>query len=294
MQALLAEYRRSLKLREAEELLDLYFYRPAGFLLVKGIYRMPITPNGVTLLSLAAGLIAAWLISTSSFAAAAAWYVAANILDCSDGQLARLQKSGTPLGRLVDGVADYVSSVAIFLACGISLAQVNPFGWWLVVAGGISSAVHAFYFDFYQGKFITMARGEDNFLERELARFTSSTGEVRAARGGFAGFVIRLYVGYLKLQKRTALKQLAGEFDPDRYLTIGGPLIRAWSFLGPTTNRSLLIVCALAGRIELFLWCVVTFGNIWLVICIARQRGLERLFSPEAGVGRSPSEIQNR
>ena len=56
----------------------------------------------------------------------------------------------------------------------------------------------------------------------------------------------------------------------------------------------LLIVCALAGRIDLFLWYVITLGNIWLVICIVRQRGLELLLSAETGVGRSPSEIQNR
>jgi hypothetical protein len=294
MQALLAEYRRSLKLREAEEFLDLYFYRPVGFLLVKGIYRLPITPNGVTVLSLAAGLVAAWMISTSSFVAAAAWYAAANILDCSDGQLARLQKSGTPLGRLVDGVADYVSSVAIFLSCGICLARGNPLAWGLVVAGGISSAVHALYFDFYQAQFIAIVRGEENFANRELARFAPSPGDDRAARGGVAGFFIRLYVRYLRLQIRTAPNGRGGGFDPDRYRTVGGPLIRAWSLLGPTTNRSLLIICLLFGTIAPFLWIAFTLGNIWLVICIVRQRGLEGLLSEEQGAGRSPAESQTR
>jgi len=287
MQALLTEYRSSLKLREAEELLDLYFYRPAGFLLVKGISRLPITPNGVTFLSLIAGLVAAWLISTSSLAAAAVWYVVANILDCSDGQLARLQKSGTPLGRLVDGVADYISSVAIFLACGISLAQGNPMGWWLAVAGGIGSAVHAFYFDFYQGEFITTVRGEDNFLERELARFAPSSNENRAERGGFAGLVIRLYVRYLKLQKRSASKQRAVVPDREQYRAAAQPLIRAWSFLGPTTNRSLLVVCALAGRIDLFLWLVISAGNVWLVVCMIRQRAMDRSLAGELPPERS-------
>ena len=126
MQALLDEYRRSLKMPAAEERLDLLFYRPVAFVFVKAIYRLPITPNAVTGLSLIAGLISAWEFSVGGLVAAAAWYAAANILDCSDGQLARLQKSGTPLGRLVDGIADYISSVAIFLGIGFGLARTQP------------------------------------------------------------------------------------------------------------------------------------------------------------------------
>src|SRR5437867_3338838 len=109
---LVEEYKRSLKMTEAEEIFDLLFYRPVAFVFVKTIYRLPITPNQVTGLSLLAGLISAWYFSAgthSALAAAAVWYAIANVLDCSDGQLARLQKSGTLLGRVVDGTADYVS-----------------------------------------------------------------------------------------------------------------------------------------------------------------------------------------
>ncbi|MBI3765873.1 MAG: CDP-alcohol phosphatidyltransferase family protein, partial [Ignavibacteriales bacterium] len=120
------EYKRSLKMPEAEEVFDLLFYRPVAFILVKMIYRLPITPNQVTGFSLVAGLIAALFFSMSTAAAivmGALWYALANILDCADGQLARLQHSGTLLGRVVDGVIDYISSVAIFLGIGIGLAS---------------------------------------------------------------------------------------------------------------------------------------------------------------------------
>src|SRR5437867_5653206 len=86
------QYRQSLKMPEAEELLDLVFYRPLAFLVVKAIYPLRITPNQVTMLSLGAGFVAAFYFSLGGFLA---WtwgpisYAVANILDCADGQLAR-------------------------------------------------------------------------------------------------------------------------------------------------------------------------------------------------------------
>jgi len=54
--------------------------------------------------------------------------------------------------------------------------------------------------------------------------------------------------------------------------------MRLWSLLGPTTNRTILIVCALAGKTELFLWIVLVGGNAWLLACAA----LEKRFSAGA------------
>ncbi|HMD13820.1 MAG TPA: CDP-alcohol phosphatidyltransferase family protein, partial [Bacteroidota bacterium] len=172
---LIDEYKRSLKMPEAEEVFDLLLYRPVAFLFVKAVYCSPITPNQVTFLSMVAGLVAAWFFSTGSaafFYWAALFYAVANILDCSDGQLARLQNSGTLMGRVVDGVADYISSVAIFLSLGIGFARNADPQWLLVIGAGLSSALHAFFFDHYQSEFMSIVRSEKNFLEKEIEQFT--------------------------------------------------------------------------------------------------------------------------
>ena len=120
----LDDYKKSLKMPEAEEIFDLLFYRPIAYGFVKLFYRLPITPNQVTFLSMVCGLIAAHEFSLGTSIAlmwAAFWYALANILDCADGQLARLQRSGTVFGRLVDGIADYITSIAIFGGIGIGM-----------------------------------------------------------------------------------------------------------------------------------------------------------------------------
>ncbi len=42
-----------------------------------------------------------------------------NIIDCSDGQLARLKKNGTHTGRIIDGSADYITAAFVFIGLGI-------------------------------------------------------------------------------------------------------------------------------------------------------------------------------
>src|SRR5436309_2404857 len=120
------EYKKSLKMLEVEEFLDLILYRPLALVFVRCVYKTPITPNGVTFLSLLSGLASAYSFTRGTISGMAwggIWYAIANTLDCSDGQLARLQGSGTPLGRLVDGVVDWVISVAIFVGLAIGLQR---------------------------------------------------------------------------------------------------------------------------------------------------------------------------
>ena len=274
------EFKRSLKMPEAEEILDLIFYRPLAFLFVKAVYRTPITPNQVTFLSMIAALVGAWYFSVGSTTAllfGAVWYAFANILDCSDGQLARLQNSGTLFGRVVDGLADYVASVGIFLGIGIGLDAVGYSQWPLVIAGGLSSAFHAFFFDQYQGEFISTVRSEENFVRREVERFEAELRRLRNEhRGMVKVFVLQLYLRYLYLQKTSTTGVKQQPYMAESYRSANLRMIRLWSILGPTTNRSLLIVCALFGRVDLFLWIVCVFGNLWLISCLMRQRMIYR------------------
>jgi hypothetical protein len=273
-------YRLSLKMPEAEELLDLAIYRPLAFLLVRIIHRLPVTPNQISILSMGAGLAAAGYLAAGSPAAlqaAAIWYFAANVLDCSDGQLARIQNSGTPLGRIVDGTADYISSTAIFLGIGAGYAGMNPLLWLLVIAAGVASAVQSGMFDYVQSEFISASKGEGNYLARDLAKFTDELERMNAAGGKpVQRYMLRSYLNYLQSQSKMWPDNAVSRIDPAAYRAAHRRLIRMWSFLGPTTNRTLLMLCALFGRIDLFLWAVVVPANIWLLACWLLERHSSR------------------
>jgi phosphatidylglycerophosphate synthase len=94
--------------------------RPPAALVVYVLRGTPITPNQVTFLSaaIAAGACAmfallpgyAWLV------AAAAVFEFSFVLDCADGQLARLRKTASPLGHLLDFLMDELKAM-LLLGC---------------------------------------------------------------------------------------------------------------------------------------------------------------------------------
>ena len=175
--SLFEEFKASLKTVEAEEIFDLIIFRPISFVFVKLIYNTNITPNQISVAAMLMGVIAGIIFSFGThtdFLIASAFYFTCNTLDCADGQLARLKKNGTLLGRVVDGFIDYVVSTVIYICLGIALAKVSGSGWYgffLCVGGGISAAVQAFYYDFYRNLFLQYVHGKSSHLSEEIKEF---------------------------------------------------------------------------------------------------------------------------
>lgn len=266
---------------EAEEVLDLFFYRPIAFVFVKTIYRLPVTPNQVTFLSLLAGFASAWCFAqgtVSGFAFAGMWYAIANVLDCADGMLARLQNSGSPFGRLVDGVADWALSVAIFVGVGVGLTKYtgDPSMWWLAAAGGFTSALHAIVFDYRQQAYIAAIKGKANFLADEFARAEKELQRSEES-GVWIGkrLALQIYLRYMALQARSDDSGEKRLVPPELFRTYNAKPMRWWTILGATTNRTGLILAALAGDPGLFCWIVATAGNVYLIGMLLWQRAVQ-------------------
>lgn len=49
-------------------------------------------------------------------------------------------------------------------------------------------------------------------------------------------------------------------------------LMHCWTYLGPTTQWTLLIVCASAGRLDIYLWGIAVAGNALAVVMVLAQR----------------------
>jgi phosphatidylglycerophosphate synthase len=120
--SLLAEYKASLRNITIEEYVDLIIFRPLAFLFVKSIYRTDITPNRITLISMLTGIFSGVMFAiggSTSMIVGGLLLGLATIFDCADGQLARLKNNGTAFGRILDGVVDYIYTVAAFVGIAI-------------------------------------------------------------------------------------------------------------------------------------------------------------------------------
>ena len=101
----------TLKSIETENYFDRLFYRPIGYKIANAIKNTGITPNVVTIISIFIGISAGicWYFPHDIILALLGILalVIANILDCVDGQLARMTGIKSQVGRILDGFAGF-------------------------------------------------------------------------------------------------------------------------------------------------------------------------------------------
>ena len=113
------EYRSTLKSMDTEETFDLMFYRPIGYCWAVMARRLGITPNAITIASIFLGVGAGVCFYFNNI-----WWnllgvlllVWADSFDSADGQLARMTKQYSRIGRILDGVSGDIWFAAIYIA----------------------------------------------------------------------------------------------------------------------------------------------------------------------------------
>ena len=119
-----AIYRASKKKQDINFFTE-YVARPPAAVVVYALRGTRITPNQVTFLSAVlaagAGAILAGLLGWMWLVVAAVVFELSFVLDCADGQLARLRKTASPLGHLLDFLMDELKAMLIFGCVAVRL-----------------------------------------------------------------------------------------------------------------------------------------------------------------------------
>ena len=98
-------YRASLKPLEVEEPIDVWVHRPLAYIFARACFRLPISPDLVTAPSIVAGLSSAASLVAEfphHLQVGGGLLFASAILDCADGQLARMRGTSSLFGRMLD------------------------------------------------------------------------------------------------------------------------------------------------------------------------------------------------
>ena len=286
MTAIIREYKNSLKAIEIEEILDLVFYRPLAFFFVKLIYKTNITPNQLTLAAMFIGLIGDVFFMFSSHVMmifAGLFLIIYDVFDCADGQLARLKKNGTPVGRILDGIADYVVTIGAYLAIGTGLSQ-NAESiaqvWLLVVIAGASNAFHAISLDFYRNRFQDTVQ-ERTVLTEGIEEFREEYNRLKTQPGNyFQKFVLGAYLRYSSIQNNVtyteAKNQSLNANQRKSFYNANKKIMHLWTYLGPTTQLSFLIICAFLNRLDIYLWGLIIVGNSYALVLYFSQKQIDK------------------
>lgn len=216
---------------------------------------------------------------------AALAYFAGNVLDCADGQLARLQGSASPIGYLVDGAADYLGTFAVFvgMAHSLNLRRPAPVNWWwLVVAAGISMAWQCAFLDEkrkeWQRRVYRRSRDrkeEADALERQAVEWRAE-GTHLAGRALIASY--RAYrTGWAPFTRTRVEAPEPGPVNEILWAECHRPVLRRSVWVGPTMHVTVIVLCAgVLNRPDWYLWAAVSIGNVWMLTTLAAERRASR------------------
>lgn len=156
----------TLKSRDTEEMFDLIFYRPIGYVWALICRRLGIVPNAVTIVAIILGTAGGILLGFGTLSLtlwAIALIVLANSLDSADGQLARMTGQYSRLGRFLDGMCGDIWFIAIYVSVAYRISVVTDWGifpWLLGVITGVFHAKQAAMADYYRNFHLFILKGK--------------------------------------------------------------------------------------------------------------------------------------
>ncbi len=272
MHKLYNEYKASLKDTAVEEMVDLYIFRPIAFAIVKLIYRLPVTPNQISVLSILTGIASGVFFAMGdrqNFIYAGLFYALSHILDCCDGMIARLKKNGTPIGRIIDGWADYITSVSVYtglligLLNGPFLLPVSP--WLLMIPAAFSLFIHCMMVDYYRHEFMAHALGKTNSIRGDLEFFSNELKQLNKSKGRYLEkIMIIFYLGYTNLQ----LKENGDKarYPREKYYKSNKFLLLLWNWIGSASHTFVLLLAAFLYEPMIFFYYIIGLANVWMLL----------------------------
>lgn len=218
-------YRDTLKSNDTEEHIDLAFYRPIGFMWAKLAARLGIKPNAITIASIFLGIgagVAFYFNNIWINVAGMLLLIWANSFDSADGQLARMTKQYSRLGRILDGLAGDIWFATIYVAICLREVVTSPFFiehhwviWVMAVVTGLCHAKQAAMADYYRQFHLYFLKGEDGSELENAADLKQKLAALSWKHNFMQKLVLTFYTNYTVNQEvftpamqrlRTALK----------------------------------------------------------------------------------------
>ena len=134
-------YRQAVAISNVSDFWTNQVCRRIAAVIVITINPTPITPNIVTIVSFAVNMAANYQLLNNQLGMAALLYFFAYVLDCADGQLARLRDVVSKFGRFFDPVLDGLKDLITFLVLIACFSETNLFYFSLIGMFNVSASI---------------------------------------------------------------------------------------------------------------------------------------------------------
>ena len=277
------------KNRDVESSLDIYFYRPIGYALALFFAKLRFTPSMVSLLGGSIGVVAGHLYYYSDLRVnlvGMALHILTNALDNADGQLARLTNRGSLHGAIMDGFADYIVFMSVYVhLCLRYMAEGGSAAIWLLaVAAAASHAVQSMMIDYFRYGYLQFVAGKRS-ADANASETVRAVYEATSWRSFLKKLGLRNYLNYTRQQEALApnllrLRLATRDAIPD-WLTLAyrkgcKPLVKWCNCLATNPRMFLLFAVLLLGQPVWYFVVELTILNVVLVFVLLRHNAVFR------------------
>jgi hypothetical protein len=253
---------------DIEEWTDLHFFRPAGLRIARLLLPTGVSADQVTLWCLVVGIIGGHLMvyqHTSLNLLGVVLFVISDILDSADGQLARMRGTSSRFGRVLDGIADGLRFLNLYVHL-LFRAYFAHWGWpgyVLVLAAGVSHSLHGQIVDFVKNAYQRLGEGHGELdMIEELAPIEGH-GPRQVAQRIYRAYVQRqelLFPNSMTLVRAVKPMAMTPAFK-GAYVASQRPLLGPLALIAQNIRFPLLAIGAWYG-ISWFLWMTVVPLNL--------------------------------
>lgn len=207
-----SSYRDSLKSMDTEETFDLIFYRPIGYAWACLAKKVGVTPNAITIASIFIGIAAGVMFYFNNL-----WLnivgmlllMWANSFDSADGQLARMTKQYSRLGRILDGVSGDLWFASIYFAICFRTNATSEFFastpwliWTIAVIAGLFHAQQAAMADYYRNFHLYFLKGTEGSELDNSIQLKEKLSQLSWSKNFWQKITLTFYTNYTRGQER--------------------------------------------------------------------------------------------
>ena len=310
------QYNQSLKSMDTEEHIDLWFYRPLGFAWAALFAKLGISPNIVTIASIFLGVGGGILLYFGAQPYIWLNYVGifliiwANTYDSADGQLARITKQYSQIGRILDGVSGDLWFFAIYFALVFrelhfgdawlddffQQSQNHWIIWTIAIAAGVSHALQCAMADYYRQFHLYFLKGEGG---SELESTEKLDEQIKQSKG-FKRITMFFYRNYTANQERLTpgmqrlrrelKKQFGDEMAPqqfrDDFRKLSLPLMKYTNMLTFNTRTIAMFISVIIRIPWLYFAFELIVLNTMLIYMICRHERLCKKLTADLQAGK--------
>lgn len=275
---------------EIEEITNRCFIHPVASRLVPLAARLRLSANALTMAGMVFGLCAGLAyfryqdprFAVVGFLLMIGWH----ILDGADGQLARLTHSQSHFGKVLDGISDSVTFLAVYTGLALALQrEYGAYAYLLVIVSALCHAVQSASYELQRQEYVHFMRGGSGVSRTP-----------RAASHGALEFLERLFYFGLSFPTADVTRKIraslaaALEREPacaalilERYRQLFAPLVRRWSILSANYRTLGIFVCALLRVPEYYFGFEILGLSSVLALLIANEYACYRTLCIELG-----------